>query len=127
MQAVKSVASAEAMLNWTIEHTTQRNAFGKKLADFQNTQFVLADLYSQILQNRVFVDRCLELHVQGMMAAEMQGRVADACLQFFGALGYMRETPIGRAWIDARQARIAGGSIEIMKLIISRKILPRAK
>ncbi len=138
VQAVKSVASAEAMLDWTIEHTTQRNAFGKKLADFQNTQFVLADLYSQILQNRVFVDRCLALHVDGkmpselaavakMMAAEMQGRVADACVQFFGASGYMREMPIGRAWVDARQARIAGGSIEIMKLIIARKILPRTK
>ena len=138
VQAVKSVACAEAMLGWTIEHTTQRNAFGKKLADFQNTQFVLADLYSQILQNRVFVDRCLGMHVEGkmggelaavakMMAAELQGRVADACLQFFGASGYMREMPIGRAWAEARQSRIAGGSIEIMKLIISRKIIPRTK
>lgn len=138
VQTVKSITSAEAMLRWTIEYTTQRDAFGKKVADFQNTQFVLADLYAQILVHRVFTDRCLALHVEGkldgslaavakMTTAELQGRVADACLQFHGGWGYMREMAIGRAWIDARQARIAGGSIEIMKLIISKQILPKTR
>lgn len=138
VQAVKSVASAEAMLNWTIEYTSQRDAFGKKVADFQNTQFVLADLYSQILMHRVLVDRCLALHEDGkldgglaavakMNCAEMQGKVADTCLQFHGGWGYMREMAIGRAWVDARQARLAGGSIEIMKLIIAKLIMPKTK
>jgi len=138
VQAVKAVASAEAMLNWTIEYTSQRDAFGKKVADFQNTQFVLADLYSQILLCRVFVDRCLALHIEGkldgplaavakMTSAEMQGRVADACLQLHGGWGYMREMAIGRAWVDARQARLAGGSIEIMKLIIAKQTMPKTK
>src|SRR5262249_6972190 len=61
VQAVKSVAAVEGMINWTIEYTTQREAFGKKLAEHQNTQFVMADLYAQFLTQRVFVDRCLAL------------------------------------------------------------------
>lgn len=136
VQAVRSISSAEAMLSWTIDYTTERNAFGKKVADFQNTQFVLADLYTQIQVNRVFVDRCLALHVEGkfdgtqaavakLSAAELQGRVADACLQFFGGWGYMCEMPIARAWVDARSARIAAGSVEIMKTIIAKSILQK--
>ena len=58
---------------------------------------------------------------------EMQGRVADACLQLHGGWGYMREMAIGRAWVDARQARLAGGSIEIMKLISAKQIMPKTK
>lgn len=58
--------------------------------------------------------------VTKMNSAELQGRVADACLQFHGGWGYMREMAIAHAWADARQARIAGGSIEIMKPIIAK-------
>jgi len=54
---------------------------------------------------------------------EMQGRVADGCLQMFGGYGYMAEYPVSRAYTDARAQRIYGGTSEIMKELISREIL----
>jgi len=134
VQAVRAVSSCEAMLEWTIEFVKTRKAFGRPIAGFQNTSFRLAELYSDILAQRVLVDRCLELHIAGnmgttlaaalkMTTTELQGRVADACLQMFGAAGYMKETPIARAFIDARQTRIAGGTVEIMKHIVGRALL----
>lgn len=137
VQAVRAVAASEAMLEWTVEYVRQRQAFGKKLSDFQNTSFRLAEIKAEILAQRTFVDRCLELHLAGEMDAtlaaavkmttcETQGRVADTCLQLFGASGFMWETPIARAYADARQARIAGGTVEIMKLIIGRQLLRRS-
>lgn len=134
LQAVRAVAAAEAMLEWTVDHVRDRQAFGRPLAGFQAIGFKLAELHAEILAQRVLVDRCLMIHVDegldGALAAslkmstcEMQGRVADACLQMFGAAGYMWETPIARAFADARQARIAGGTVEIMKVIVSRALL----
>jgi acyl-CoA dehydrogenase len=134
VQAVRAVAACEAMLEWTIDHVKQRNVFGRRLADMQNTSFTLAGLHAEVVAQRTLVDRCLELHVAGQMdtnlsaiakmsTCELQGRVADACLQFFGAAGFLWETPIARAFVDARQARIAGGTVEIMKLIVGRELL----
>ena len=122
---------------WTIEYTTDREAFGRPVAAFQNTQFKLAELTALIAAQRCFVDRCVELHLANELtaadaamaklnAAELHCRVVDECLQFFGGLGYMREYPIGRAYVDARQTKLAGGSIEVMKLIIARSILPQS-
>lgn len=136
VQAVRAVAAAEAALRWTIDYTTNREAFGRTLADFQNTQFKLAEMRAEIAVQRVFVDRCLELHLQGglssvdaaiakMQTTELQARVTDACLQLHGGWGYMWEYPIARAYADARMSRIAGGSIEVMKQIIARDLLPR--
>jgi acyl-CoA dehydrogenase len=138
VQAVRAVAAAEAALRWTIDYTTNREAFGGTLADFQNTQFKLAEMRAEITVQRVFVDRCLELHLQGgltsvdaaiakMQTTELQARVTDACLQLHGGWGYMWEFPIARAYADARMSRIAGGSIEVMKQIIARDLLPKQR
>ena len=138
VQAVRAVASAEAALRWTIEYTVSRSAFGQTIADFQNTQFKLAEMRAETVMQRVFVDRCLELHLAGglsavdaaiakMQTTELQGRVVDACLQLHGGWGYMWDFPIARAFADARMSRIAGGSIEVMKQIIARDILPRQR
>lgn len=138
VQAVRAVSASEAALRWTIDYTTNREAFGRTLADFQNTQFKLAEMKAEIAVQRVFVDRCLELHVQDglssvdaaiakMQTTELQGRVADACLQLHGGWGYMWEYPIARAYADARMSRIAGGSIEVMKQIIAKDLLPKQK
>ncbi len=137
VQAVRAVASAEAALEWTIEYCRDREMFGKTLADFQNTQFVLAQLHSDVLAQRVLVDRCLELHVGGdlgavdaakvkMTTTQLQGRVVDECVQLFGGWGYMTEYPIARAFVDARMTRIGGGSIEVMKHIIGRALFREA-
>lgn len=136
IQAIRAIAGAEAALRWTVDYTTSRQAFGGTLADFQNTQFKLAEMKAETVVQRVFVDRCLELHLAGelgpvdaaiakMQTTELQGRVVDGCVQLHGGWGYMWEYPIARAFADARMGRIAGGSIEVMKQIIARDLLPR--
>jgi acyl-CoA dehydrogenase len=136
VQAIRAVASSEAALEWTLEYALQRKMFGHTLADFQNTQFKLAEMRAEILAQRVFVDRCVELHLQKkldsvdaamakMLTTEVQGKVMDQCLQLFGGWGYMWEFPIARAYADARMTRIGGGSIEVMKQIIGRDLLPK--
>ena len=136
VQAVRAVASAEAALDWTVDYATTREMFGQTLADFQNTQFKLAEMKAEIQMQRVFVDRCIELHLKReldpvdaamlkLVSTEMQGRVMDQCLQFFGGWGYMWEYPIARAFVDARLGRIGGGSVEVMKQIIARAMLPK--
>lgn len=133
VQAVRAVSAAEAALGWTIDWSRDRDMFGRTLADFQNTQFTLAQLHSEVLAQRVFVDRCMQLHVDGgldavdaakvkMVTTQLQGRVMDECLQLFGGWGYMTEYPIARAYVDARMTRIGGGSIEVMKHIIGRAL-----
>ncbi len=135
IQAIRAVAASEAMLQWTIEYVSQRQMFGQTLADFQNTQFKLAEMHSEILGQRVLVDRCIELHLHGkldpvdaasakMITTETQGKVADQCLQLFGGWGFMWEYPIARAYADARMTRIGGGATEVMKQIIGRSLLP---
>ncbi|HVE27812.1 MAG TPA: acyl-CoA dehydrogenase family protein [Sporichthya sp.] len=133
MQAVRAVQTSETAIEWTIDYAKQRDMFGKKLADFQNTQFALAQLSAEVLAQRVFLDRCIELHVRGELSAvdaarlkltttQLQGRVMDECLQFFGGWGYMWEYPIARAFVDARMSRVGGGAIEVMKQIIGRSL-----
>jgi acyl-CoA dehydrogenase len=91
---------------------------------------------AELVMLRVFVDRCLEAHLAGgldavdaavakMQATEIQGRVLDGCVQLHGGAGYMWEYPVARAWADARMSRIAGGSVEVMKQIIARSLLPK--
>lgn len=132
--AVRSATIVETALDWTVEYTKDRKAFGKSIADFQNTQFKLAEVKSQAVMLRVYVDKCIELHLKGelnavdaamakMQSTEMMCQVLDDCLQLFGGYGYMWEYPIARAWADNRMARIAGGTSEIMKQIISRDML----
>jgi alkylation response protein AidB-like acyl-CoA dehydrogenase len=131
--SVNAVAICEAALQWTIDYTKERKAFGKHISDFQNTRFKVAELTAQVQSARVFVDRCIGLALDNkldatdaamakMVSTELQCKVVDECLQFFGGYGYMLEYPIARAYIDSRVRRIAGGSSEVMREIISRKI-----
>ncbi len=130
-QAVRSTTVVETVIDWTVDYTSERQAFGGAIADFQNTQFVLADLKARSVMARVFTDRCIELFMAGeldpvtaamakMTTTELHCEAADKCLQLFGGWGYMWEYPITRAYADARIVKIAGGSIEVMKTIISR-------
>ena len=132
-QAIRSATVVETMLEWTVEYTAERKAFDQTIADFQNTQFVLADLKARSVMARVFTDKCIELFMEGkldpvdaamakMVTSELHCEAADKCLQLFGGWGYMWEYPICRAYADARIVKIAGGSIEVMKTIISREM-----
>jgi acyl-CoA dehydrogenase len=131
--ALGAVESAAAALQWTIDYTRERKAFGRSVAEFQNTRFTLAEMKTKVEVTRAFVDRCLELHVDGKLtvedaamakywASEVQFEVLDACLQLHGGYGYMWEYPIARAWADARVQRIYAGTSEIMKELISRAL-----
>lgn len=133
LQAVRASSALEAALEWTIDHTTQRKAFGKTIADFQNTRFKLAEIKSQAVVMRVFTDKCLEMHMAQeldavdaalakMVTSETLCKCLDECLQLFGGYGYMWEYPVARAWADARVGRIAGGTGEIMREIIGRSV-----
>lgn len=131
--AVAGLAAAEAALHWTLDYTRERQAFGRAIADFQTTRHKLAELATQVQVGRVFVDRCLELHLQGQLdvataamlkywSTDLQCQVIDECVQLHGGYGYMWEYPIARAWADARVQRIYAGTNEIMKEIISRSL-----
>ncbi len=136
MQAVRATANLEAALEWTVDYVTDRKAFGRTISGFQNTRFKLADVKTEAVTLRVFTDRCIALHLEGkldatdaamvkMATSEALGKCLDECLQLFGGYGYMSEYPIARAWVDARMARIAGGTCEIMREIIGRSIVGR--
>jgi len=131
--SVQCQARAEAAFDTTVTYVKERKAFKQRLADFQNTRFKLAELYSQLQAGRAYCDRLIELHLRGDLDAagasagklwhsEMLCRLTDECLQLHGGYGYMLEYPIGRAYVDARIERIYGGTSEIMKEIIARKV-----
>ena len=138
IQAIRAVSASEAAIEWTLAYAVDRKMFGQTLADFQNTRFSLANLHAQVLAQRVFVDRCMQLHADGKLDAvdaascklvttDLQFKVMDECLQFFGGWGYMWEYPIARAFADARMCRIGGGTAEVMKQIIANSLLPRVR
>jgi len=131
--AIRATALCEAALQWTIDYTKNRKAFGKSLLDMQYVRFRLADLKAQVLTMRVFVDRCLELVLENkltsdvaavakLQSTELQTRLLDECLQFHGGNGYMWEYPICRAYADTRYMKIAGGSNEVMRELIGRSL-----
>ncbi len=130
---IRAAASIESLLAETIQYTRDRKVFGQTVFDFQNTKFKLAECKAQATMLRVFVDDCLAKAMRGeltpevgamckLLGSEMQGKVLDELLQLHGGYGFMSEYKISRAWVDARVARIYGGTSEIMKEIIGRSL-----
>ncbi|CAN7758795.1 acyl-CoA dehydrogenase family protein [Pseudorhodoferax sp. LjRoot39] len=130
---IRAAASIETLLAETIQYTRDRRVFGQTVFDFQNTRFKLAECKAQATMLRSFVDDCLARAMRGeltaevgamckLMGSEMQGKVLDELLQLHGGYGFMSEYKVSRAWVDARVARIYGGTSEIMKEIISRSL-----
>ena len=130
---VAGAAAAQAGLNWTLEHTKNREAFGQRIIDFQNTRFKLADVATTVDALWAFIDRALLAYKDGKLTAEEAAKVKfwaterewevlDTCVQLHGGYGYMTEYPISRAFADARVHRIYGGTNEIMRDIVSRQL-----
>ncbi|MBM3338529.1 MAG: acyl-CoA dehydrogenase [Betaproteobacteria bacterium] len=131
--AISAVSSAQAAIDWTIDYTSERKAFGQAVAQFQNTRFTLAELQTEVQVAQVFVDRCTSLLLEKRLdtatasmakywCSDLQCKVLDACVQLHGGYGYMWEYPVARAWADARVQRIYGGTNEIMKEVIARSM-----
>jgi acyl-CoA dehydrogenase len=133
MIGVGALAAMEGAYRATLDYVREREAFGRPIADFQNTRFKLAEVATQIMAGRAFIDRCVERLVEGTLdaataamaklwASETEGRVIDELLQLHGGYGYMNEFLIARMYADARIMRIFGGTNEIMKEVIARAL-----
>lgn len=126
-------AAAQRAFDETVKFVRERKAFGKSVFDFQNTQFVLAELKAKLQVGWGHLDWAMMRHLAGkydqyeaaagkLWHSETQWEIVDACLQLHGGAGYMNEYPIARLWRDARVQRIYGGTSEIMKLVVARSI-----
>ena len=131
--AVGAMSTIEKALDTTVEYVKQRKAFGQTIWDFQNTQFVLADLKARGTAAKVFLNDCIAKLLRGELdvttasiakywLTELQGEVVDKCLQLHGGWGYINEYPIAKMFRDSRVTRIFGGSNEIMKMLIARSM-----
>ncbi|MEZ5938453.1 MAG: acyl-CoA dehydrogenase family protein [Hyphomonadaceae bacterium] len=131
--AVQGMANIERALVETINYVKDRQAFGRRILDFQNTQFVLAECKTEATVARTFVDYCIGQHLESKLDAatasmakywvtDMEGKIIDRCLQLFGGYGFMDEFPISRLYRDSRIQRIYGGTNEIMKILIARTL-----
>lgn len=129
--AIGAVAAAEYMLEITIKYCKERSAFGRPISKFQNTQFEIVEMATDIRLGRTFIDKLIADHMEGKnivvdvsmakyWTTDMASRVADRCMQLFGGYGYCEEYPIARAWRDIRVTRIFAGTNEIMKTIAAR-------
>ena len=132
---VPAAAVIERAVELTVQYTQERKAFGQTVFDFQNTRFKLAECATLAHVVRTFVNDCIQRMLDGTLdpeaaymakwwCTEQQGKVVDECLQLFGGYGYMAEYPIARLYADARIQRIYGGTTEIMKDLIARKLAP---
>jgi acyl-CoA dehydrogenase len=131
--AVPAAAVIEKAVELTVDYTRNRKAFGQSVFDFQNTRFKLAECATLAHVVRSFVNDCVQRLLDGTLddeaaymakwwCTEQQGKVTDECLQLFGGYGYMAEYPIARLYADARIQRIYGGTTEIMKDLIARRL-----
>ena len=131
--AVQSIAACRRSLDDTLAYVKERKAFGQPVAQFQNTQFTLAELATEVEIGQTFVDKLLAAHVRGddvvtevsmakYWASALQKRLTGECLQLFGGYGFMQEYPISQDYADAALPPIYGGSNEIMKVIIARSL-----
>ena len=128
-----AIAAAEAALEHALAYVRERKAFGKRLLEFQNTRFRLAERHTELTIGKVFIDHCIQRMLDGQLDAatasmakwwgtQKQCEIVDECLQFFGGYGYMLEYPIARMYADARVQKIYGGTNEIMKELIARTL-----
>lgn len=133
---VAAAAAAQAGLEWTLEYVKTREAFGERIADFQNTRFRLADIATTVDVMWAYTDRAIALYGEGKLTpeeaaklkfwtTEREWEVLDICVQLHGGYGYITEYPIARAFLDARVHRIYGGTNEIMREIVGRQLAGR--
>ncbi|MDV2477070.1 acyl-CoA dehydrogenase [Rhodococcus zopfii] len=130
---ISGMAMAEAAVLATIDYVKDRQVFGSRVVEYQNTQFVLAECMTEILAGRTLIDHCISKYLDGTLDAttasmaklwgsDKQCEIVDRCLQLFGGYGYVMEYPIARMYAAARVQKIYGGTNEIMKTLIARAL-----
>ncbi|QJW85182.1 acyl-CoA dehydrogenase [Ramlibacter terrae] len=133
--AIISAAAMQRAPDLTVEYASTRKVFGQRLLDLQNTRFKLAECKTYTSLAQVYVDDCIGRALAGTLDVETAamakwwcsqhyGTVVDECLQLFGGYGYMEEYPIARMYVNARVTRIYGGSNEVLKELIARRLDP---
>ncbi|MBO8201071.1 acyl-CoA dehydrogenase family protein [Streptomyces smyrnaeus] len=131
--ALGAYAMSAAAVRFAHQYVKERTVFGKEVASFQNTKFVLADCKSDVDAMQAVVDRALEALDAGeltpadaasakLFTTELAARVIDKCLQLHGGYGYMLEYPIANLYADTRVSRIYGGTSEVMRSIIAKSM-----
>ncbi|ATE66394.1 acyl-CoA dehydrogenase family protein [Rhizorhabdus dicambivorans] len=131
--ASRALGESQRAFELTVDYAKERQAFGQRIIDFQNSQFTLADIKTSLALGWAFHDQCLAKIEDGTLtveeaamiklwATENNSKVMDKCLQLFGGYGYMTEYPISRLYVDSRVRRIFGGSSEICRMIIGRSL-----
>jgi citronellyl-CoA dehydrogenase len=131
--AAACLKAHEFIIAETIEYTRNRKAFGKSILDNQTVHFKLAEMQTEVELLRALVYRAAEALIAGenvtrlatmakLKAGRLGRELTDACLQFWGGMGFMNETPISRAYRDTRLGSIGGGADEIMKEILGKQL-----
>ena len=131
-----AIGNARAIYEKTVAYTTQREAFGRRIADFQNTRFELATMETELDVADAYIDQSVTAFNEGRLSptdaakgkwwvTELQKRIIDRCLQLHGGYGFMNEYDVARAYADTRIQTIYGGTTEIMKELIGREIAAR--
>lgn len=132
--AAQAVGATEGVLALTLDYVQERQAFGQRVADFQNTRFKLAEAKARLEVGKAYLNQCIGNYLKGemgpteaailkLMLTEMQCDIANECLQLFGGYGYTVEYPVSRFFVDARVQTIYAGTSEIMKEVIARSML----
>ena len=133
LAAIGGQVAAEDMLELTLQYVKEREAFGKPISKFQNTQFTLAEIATEVQLGRTFIDQLIVRHQKGenivtevSMAkwwiTDMARRISSQCMQLHGGYGYMEEYKIARRYRDIAVLPIFAGTNEIMKVIISKNM-----
>ncbi len=131
--AIAAQIASEVMLKLTINYVKSREAFGKSISSFQNTQFKIVEMATDIEMSRVFLDRLIAEHIAGENGVTMVSmakwkltenarKIAAECMQLHGGYGYMEEYEIARRYRDIPVASIYAGTNEIMKTIIAKNL-----
>jgi alkylation response protein AidB-like acyl-CoA dehydrogenase len=129
-----SLGGAQRCLDEAVAYTKDRKQFGKAIADFQNTQFTLADMATELEAARALLymaavkvtegapDKTRFAAMAKRLATDTGSSVADRALQLHGGYGYLMDYPIERIWRDLRVHRILEGTNEVMRMIVGREL-----
>ena len=131
--AIAAQVASEVMLKQTIDYVKSREAFGKPVSKFQNTQFKIVEMATEIEMGRAFLDQLIAEHIEGKEVVtkvsmakwkltDSARKISAECMQLHGGYGYMEEYEIARRFRDIPVASIYAGTNEIMKTIIAKNL-----